>query len=249
MIYVTGDMHGCLERLYDKEFRQLKKGDILIVCGDFGYIFDGGKTENQVIDFFATRKFVTAFVDGTHDNLAKINRSRVTVWKGGMVHRIKGNLLHLMRGQIFNIDGTTIFTFGGGESEDKDLRVAKNLWWREEEPTPDEMADGATTLDEANCTVDYIITHEPPSLVKSAMLLRRGDIDRVNKLNGYLEEIGRSCTFKHWYFGSLHEDRIITDRHTCVFRKIIPITSSETLPKKLFKKTKLKSPHLVESAK
>ncbi len=223
MVYVTGDMHGCLERLYDKEFRKLKKGDVLIICGDFGFIFDGSKTEKQVIDFFSKKKFVTAFVEGTHDNLETISRCRVTVWKGGKVHRIKGNLLHMMRGQIFEIEGNTFFTFGGGESTDKDMRVDKGLWWREEEATPVEMADGARMLDEVGCRVDYIITHEPPSLVKSAMLLRRGDSDRVNKLNGYLEEIGRACTFKHWYFGSLHEDRIITDRHTCVYKKLIPI--------------------------
>ncbi len=152
-----------------------------------------------------------------------INRSRVTYWHGGMVHRIKGNLIHLMRGQIFNIEGNTFFTFGGGESTDKDMRLEHGNWWREEEPTPLEMAEGAKRLDEAGCKVDYIITHEPPSLVKSAILLRRGDADRVNKLNGYLEEIGRSCEFKHWYFGSLHEDRIITEHHTCVFRKTLPI--------------------------
>ncbi len=222
-VYITGDMHGDIERLYDKEFRKLKKGDTLIVCGDFGYIFDGGKTEKQFIKFFATRKFVTAFVEGTHDNLEKICRSRTTVWKGGKVHRIDGNLLHLMRGQIFNIEGHTFFTFGGGESTDKDMRVEKGLWWREEEPTPFEMAEGARRLDEEKCRVDYIITHEPPSLVKSAILLKRGSIDRVNKLNGYLEELCRSVTFKQWFFGSLHEDKQITPRHTCVFSKLIPI--------------------------
>lgn len=230
MIYVTGDMHGEPERLYDREFRKIKKGDILIVCGDFGYIFDGSKNEKAFINFFADRKFITAFVDGTHDNLERINRCRTTVWKGGMVHRIKGNLLHLMRGQVFEIDGKRIFTFGGGESVDKDMRLESGLWWREEEPTPLEMANGAKRLDEYDCRVDYIITHEPPSLVKSAMLLRKGAADRVNKLNGYLEEIGRSCEYSHWYFGSLHEDRIITQRHTCVFRKVLPLEAGE--PKK-----------------
>lgn len=228
MVYITGDMHGCLERLYDREFRKLKRGDILLVCGDFGYIFDGSKTEKQVINFFATRKFITAFVDGTHDNLDFINRSRVTVWKGGKVHRIKGNLLHLMRGQIFNIDSTTFFTFGGGESIDKDMRLESGLWWREEEPSPDELADGAARLDEAGLKVDYIITHEPPSLVKSAILLRRGDRDRVNKLNGYFDKISRECEYRHWYFGSLHEDRVITDRHSCVFKKIMPVKLNES---------------------
>ena len=223
MVYITGDMHGDVERLYSKEFRKLKKGDILIVCGDFGYIFDGSKLEKQVVNYFAKRKFVTAFVEGTHDNLDKINRCRETVWKGGKVHRIKGNLLHLMRGQIFEIDGNKYFTFGGGESTDKDMRVAEGFWWRSEEATPAEMADGARMLDEAGGKVVYIITHEPPARVKSAMLLRRGDNDSVNKLNGYLEEIGRSCSYKHWYFGSLHEDRVITEHHTCVFKKLIQI--------------------------
>ena len=203
MVYITGDMHGDIERLYDKEFRKLKRGDILIVCGDFGYIFNGSKQEKQVVNYFAKRKFVTAFVEGTHDNLDIINRCRETVWKGGRVHRIKGNLLHLMRGQIFDIEGNRFFTFGGGESADKDMRVA-----------------------EGDCRVDYIITHEPPSRVKSAMLLRRGGNDSVNKLNGYLEEIGRSCSYRHWYFGSLHEDRVITEHHTCVFKKLLPIESN-----------------------
>ncbi len=228
MVYVTGDMHGCPERLYDKNFRKLKSGDVLLVCGDFGYIFSGGKLEKQVVDYLASRRFVTAFVDGTHDNLDTIYRSRVTYWHGGMVHRIKGNLIHLMRGQIFEIEGNHFFTFGGGESTDKEMRLATGLWWREEEPSPAEMAQGAARLDEAGCKVDYMITHEPPSLVKSAILLRRGDTDRVNKLNGYLEEIGRSCTFRHWYFGSLHEDRVITEHHTCVFKNMIPISPAKT---------------------
>ena len=223
MVYITGDMHGELERLYDKNFRKLKSGDVLIVCGDFGYIFHGDKTEKQVIDFLASRRFVTAFVDGTHDNLQTIYRARETYWHGGKVHRIKGNLIHMMRGQIFEIEGNRFFTFGGGESIDKDMRIPSGNWWREEEPSPAEMAQGARCLDEAGLFVDYIITHEPPALVKSAILLRRGDADRINKLNGYLEEIGRSCTFRHWYFGSLHEDRVITEHHTCVFRKMVPL--------------------------
>ena len=158
MVYITGDMHGDIERLFDKDFRRLRKGDVLIVCGDFGFIFDNSKKEKEVIDYLAKRKFVTAFVEGTHDNVDKLSRCRETVWTGGKVHRIKVNLLHLMRGQIYNIEGKTFFTFGGGESSDKDMRVAQGFWWRQEEPTPDEMADGARVLDEAGCKIDYIIT-------------------------------------------------------------------------------------------
>lgn len=230
MVYITGDMHGELERLYDKNFRRLKSGDILICTGDFGYIFSGDKTEREVIDYLASRRFVTAFIDGTHDNLERIYRSRVTYWHGGMVHRIKGNLIHLMRGQIFNLEGNTFFTFGGGESTDREMRREQGNWWSDEEPTALEMAQGAKNLDENGCKVDYFITHEPPSLVKSAMLLRSGNSDRVNKLNGYFQEIGGACEFKHWYFGSLHEDRVITPHHTCVFKKMIKIPKGDKRP-------------------
>ena len=114
MIYVTGDMHGDESRLYDSQWRKLKSGDILIVCGDFGYLWDGGKKEKSVIEYLGSRKFTVCFVDGTHENFSKINKCHETIWKGGHVHRISGNLFHLMRGQIFNIDGVKVFTFGGG---------------------------------------------------------------------------------------------------------------------------------------
>ena len=38
-------MHGDIERLFEKDFRKLRRGEILIVCGDFGYIFDNSKKE------------------------------------------------------------------------------------------------------------------------------------------------------------------------------------------------------------
>lgn len=225
MYYLTGDMHGDESRIYDKEWYKLKSGDTLIVLGDFGFLWDGSEREKQAIKFLSTRKFTIAFLDGTHENFDMINSHRVTRWKGGMVHRIGDNLYHLMRGQIFDLDGCRVFTMGGGESGDIEIRKDKS-WWKDELPSPQELAQGAENLDSEGLYVDYVLTHEPPSLVKSAMLLRQGRADQVNKLNGYLEEIDRSCKFRHWYFGSMHEDRVVTPRHTCVFNKIIPLDTS-----------------------
>ena len=228
MIYITGDMHGDEERLYDREWFKLKKGDVLIVCGDFGYLWNGGEKEREYIEYLGSRKFTVAFIDGTHDNLDLIKSYRKTYWKGGKIHRISGNLIHLMRGETFDIDGHKIFTFGGGESTDKDMRIENGLWWKEEMPSPKEMTKAAKHLDEMGCQVDYIITHEPPSLVKSAMLLRRGAASNVNKLNGFFEEIDEMCEYTHWFFGSLHEDRKVTPKHNCVVRKLIPLPQQVT---------------------
>lgn len=223
MIYITGDMHGDENRLFDRNWRKLKAGDVLIICGDFGFLWDGSKNEKDVIDYLGSRKYTVAFLDGTHENFDLINRCRVTCWKGGCVHRIKGNLLHLMRGQIFTIDDKRFFVMGGGESPDKDMHIDQGKWWKEELPSPREMSEAINVMEEYNGQVDYILTHEPPSSVKSAMLLRNGSLDRVNRLNGFFDSLDRECTYKHWYFGSLHEDRRVTPKHTSVYTNFIKL--------------------------
>ena len=225
MIYVTGDLHGEEERLYSRSMKKLREGDTLIVCGDFGFVWAGSGREKKILDFLGSRKYNVCFIDGTHENFDLLDKYRMTVWNGGKVHRVSGNLFHMMRGQIFTIEGFRIFTFGGGESVDREMRTEHISWWKEEMPSPSELEEGAKAIDEVGCEVDYIITHEPPSIVKSTMLLRSGDTENVNKLNGYFEQLNRVCKFRHWYFGSMHEDRVITNVHTAVFEDVIPINS------------------------
>ncbi len=223
MVYITGDMHGDEKRLYDAQWRKLKKGDTLIVLGDFGFMWNGDRREREALEYLGSRKFNVVFLDGTHENFEQLMKCRETVWHGGHVRRVCGNLFNLMRGQIFNIEGYRIFTFGGGESADRDIRNEQGGWWREEMPTAEEFRIGAQNLDENDCKVDYILTHEPPQLIKSAMQLRAGTEQRVSKLNGFLEEVSRTCEYRHWYFGSMHEDRTLTPKFTSVFEKILPI--------------------------
>ena len=222
-------MHGEEERLYSRSMKKLSEGDTLIVCGDFGFVWDGSAREKKILEYLGSRKYNVCFIDGTHENFDLLEKCRMTVWNGGKVHRVSGNLFHMMRGQIFNIEGYRIFTFGGGESTDREMRTEHISWWKEEMPTPAELEEGAKAIDEVDCDVDFIITHEPPSIVKSTMLLRAGETDSVNKLNGYFEQLNRVCKFRHWYFGSMHEDRIITNVHTAVFEDVIPINSDMML--------------------
>lgn len=70
MIYVTGDLHGDPARLSDKALRRLKKGDTLLVCGDFGFVWDGSPAELKLRRKIGKQKYTTIFVaPGTHDNL------------------------------------------------------------------------------------------------------------------------------------------------------------------------------------
>ena len=65
MIYLTGDTHGGIDvrKLLDKKFlKRVKEGDYLIICGDFGFIWDYKKEkrkEKEWLDFFNNQKYTT----------------------------------------------------------------------------------------------------------------------------------------------------------------------------------------------
>lgn len=48
MVYITGDMHGDLSRFKNPIFKKLKAGDVLIVCGDFGFIWTVPARKNKI---------------------------------------------------------------------------------------------------------------------------------------------------------------------------------------------------------
>ncbi|MBQ4627416.1 MAG: hypothetical protein IJB45_09230 [Clostridia bacterium] len=103
MVYVTGDMHGDVARFDSPTLKRLKKGDTLIVCGDFGFVWDNSKIEQKILKKLGNKKYNICFVDGTHENFELLNSYPVSMCKGGKVHHIGGNLYHIMRGKIFKI--------------------------------------------------------------------------------------------------------------------------------------------------
>ncbi|MBO5410108.1 MAG: metallophosphoesterase, partial [Clostridia bacterium] len=158
MVYITGDMHGDYKRFDSPALKKLKKGDTLIVCGDFGFIWDNSKREHKILKKLGNKKYNICFIDGTHENFELLNAYPVSMWNGGKVHNICGNLFHMMRGQIFRIDNMTFFTMGGGESPDIDIRFEENAWSKDEFPSREELLEGAANLEKLNCRIDYVVT-------------------------------------------------------------------------------------------
>ena len=134
MIYLTGDLHGDFERFRSKEMKKLKKGDTLIVCGDFGFVWDGSKKEQSILKKLGKSKYQILFIEGTHDNLDLLSQYPQEEWNGGKVRRISGSLLKLERGEVFELEGKRFFAFGGGESPEMELRAADGTWWQQELP-------------------------------------------------------------------------------------------------------------------
>ena len=123
MIYITGDIHASVDigKLSTKRFPQqktLSKEDYLIICGDFGLVWDNSNTDLYWRNWLAGKPFTTLWVDGNHENFDRLYNYPVEEWNGGKVHKIRPSVIHLMRGQIYQIEEKKIFTFGGASRHD-----------------------------------------------------------------------------------------------------------------------------------
>ncbi|MFR9191178.1 MAG: hypothetical protein ACLVL7_13915 [Anaerotruncus massiliensis (ex Togo et al. 2019)] len=116
MIYVTGDVHADLGRFKGKAAKKLKKGDTLIVCGDFGFVWDGSKKEQRVLKWLGKRRYSVLFVEGTHDNLDLLAGYPVVDFCGGKARQISGKCHQLLRGEIYTIESDEVFTLGRGRA-------------------------------------------------------------------------------------------------------------------------------------
>ena len=96
---ITGDVHGDLG--FKSIFKARKLGlDTLIICGDFGYIWDGRKREQKRLDYLNKIGVKVLFCDGNHENFNVLNAYPISEMYGGRVHKIRDNIIHLMRGEI-----------------------------------------------------------------------------------------------------------------------------------------------------
>ncbi|HAJ96503.1 MAG TPA: hypothetical protein DCO72_02030 [Ruminococcus sp.] len=223
MVYVTGDMHGEFERFKAKELRKLKKEDTLIICGDFGFIWNGSKREQNTLKKIASLPYQIAFVDGCHENFDLLLSYPVNNWNGAPVHQIAKNIVHLQRGNVYTIEQHTYFAFGGGHSGDMEFR--EEGWWVQERPTKPEIQLGIKNLSMYGNQIDYVITHEPPSSLKDCLKM---DIGERLEVNAFFEEMVKICLFRKWFFGKCHINKYIPVKFYAMFDDVLPVTVKNT---------------------
>lgn len=218
MIYVTGDTHGDERRF--QQFKKLfpKQRDHLLICGDFGFVWDGSETEKKRLARLERLDCVILFVEGVHDNLDLLGRCPIEEYCGGRVRRVGKNLFWMQRGEIFTIEGVRIFALGGGESKDADEREEGINWWPQELPSCGELTAAREALRRAGDEVDLIITHQHPDLELGLVDPRS---QQVNALSTFLRLTAETVRFRHWYFGGEHIDRAVSPKMTSVFQKIL----------------------------
>ena len=92
MVYLTGDTHGELDRFKHGRLRWLGKRDIVVVLGDFGFVWDGSKEEQKKLDWLRKRPYTLLFLDGAHENYDLLAQYPVEERFGGRVQALGGNV-------------------------------------------------------------------------------------------------------------------------------------------------------------
>ena len=211
MIYITGDTHGDIEVFNERRLSQLKKGDTLIITGDFGFIWDNSKEEIKNLKKLAKKKYDILFVEGTHENFERLKEFEEVKFHEGTARKIADNIYCLNRGELYLIEDHTIFALGGGLPPEADETEASPSL-----PTDEELEYAVVNIEEQRHRVDIIITHEAPASVKR--MINRGA--SINDLNIFLDTVMHNTRYQKWYFGSLHEDRQISPHLISVFEEV-----------------------------
>lgn len=255
MIYITGDVHGDFRRFTKKERRKLPyeigredigKEDYVIVCGDFGLLWRKDKTFEYNLNWLSQLPFTILWVQGNHENYNMIAEYPIEMWCGGKVrHILRDKIILLERGQVFEIQGKTIFTFGGASSHDiqggvldksdpaydimrreaiiKELpyRVLNESWWVEELPTEEEMQEGRDNLKKVGWKVDYVVSHCCATSIQNKIAAKRGMVYEKDILTEYFQELEEKLQYKQWYFGHYHLNAFIDEKHIVLYHPIV----------------------------
>lgn len=225
-IYVCGDLHGNLDKRRFNDFPDLNEDDILIVCGDFGYLEREEKKREERKKLKELTKTVNGatilFIDGNHENFKEIENLEFKCLFGNEVGVVTDKIFHLKRGRVYNINDKNIFTFGGATSIDRMRRIPDINWWHREVPSEIEIEIGLNVSKSEK--IDYVITHTCPFSV-------RRKIKSKNMFNLYcyaesaLEKIKKNLNgdFDKWYFGHFHIDEGIDGKYRALYKDIVKL--------------------------
>lgn len=228
-ILITGDLHsdtGALTMI----LKQMLPSDILMVAGDFGYLFRNNSDEkswlNDVDLFLRRNDLYILFVDGNHENHRALREFPVEAWQGAKVHKIRSRIVHVLRGEILTLKGKKIYCFGGAFSIDRAYRTLNKSWWEEEIPTDEDYKNGNNNLENCEYKVDYIVTHTCPV----NLIVRLGSYHAAaeeRQLQNYFQWISEITSFEKWYFGHWHQDQELGEKYRAIYLDVIDVGTGE----------------------
>ena len=255
MIFVTGDCHGDFRKFSTESFpeqKEMTKDDIVIICGDFGAIWDCdgiSRFESYWLNWLDEKPFTTVFVDGNHENFDRLTIEFETVdFHGGKAHKLNNSVYHLLRGEVFGFEGKRFFAFGGARSHDIDdgilswedfdtmeeFKKTVRIWKKQrkvfrinreswwKEELPSD--EEIQNAEDNLAKVNYKVDYViTHCATQSIVALLYMSHSESDKLTLYFEDLSHRLKFRNWFFGHYHEDKKVLDKYILLYDQIIRI--------------------------
>ena len=226
MYYITGDTHGDFSRIerFCERFHPTRD-DVMIILGDAGFNYYGGKRDQRVKQRMAEMPITIFSIHGNHEmRPGKIPSYHLQQWHGGMVfvEDAYPSLLFAVDGEVFDMGGLQTIAIGGAYSVDKYYRLMNGWnWWPDEQPTPEMKKGIEKCLDYQHWKVDVVLSHTVPLKYEPVeVFLPQIDQSQVDKsTETWLDSIEDLLAYRHWYAGHYHTEKEI-DRLTLLFESI-----------------------------
>lgn len=226
MYYITGDTHGDFTRIerFCERFHPTRD-DVMIILGDAGFNYYGGKRDQRVKQRMAEMPITIFSIHGNHEmRPGKIPSYHLQQWHGGMVfvEDAYPSLLFAVDGEVFDMGGLQTIAIGGAYSVDKYYRLMNGWdWWPDEQPTQEMKKGIEKCLDYQHWKVDAVLSHTVPLKYEPVeVFLPQIDQSQVDKsTETWLDSIEDRLTYRHWYAGHYHTEKEI-DRLTLLFESI-----------------------------
>lgn len=218
MIYITGDIHGSLEPIFDLvEKYEPKEDDIVVILGDVAVNYTG-RLRDKFIKEEMNNIGVTFFcIHGNHENRPQnIASYQEKNWNGGRVlyEEDYPNILFPVDGDIFELEGNKCIVIGGAYSVDKFYRLRNGYnWWPDEQPSPTIKEYVEKQI--KNNKIDVVFSHTCPyKYIPTECFLSGIDQSKVdNSTEQWLDTIEEAIEYKAWYIGHWHTDKRIDKMH------------------------------------
>ena len=227
MIYVTGDIHANLDPKRLDFFKSLKKDDIMIVLGDFGFSWNKSLQNSwNALDIAC----LTVSVMGNHENYDLIKSCAVERVFDADAYKLNPRTFYLMNGEIYNIGGIKSFVFGGADSIDKAYRVPYVSWWPEEIPSYDEFRRGLNNLEKNSWDIDLFLAHTCPSDVSLSLFnyphkLKDPAEDMLSQYEYRIQENNPKKEYP-FLFGHHHNFKW-GDKYICLYNQVMSLQREE----------------------
>lgn len=214
MIYITGDTHGKFERIADFcENTHTCREDVLIILGDAGINYYGGKKDIRLKQKLAALPITLFCLHGNHEaRPVSTGLYELRPWNDGRayVEVAYPNLLFAKDGEIYELGGYQCFAIGGAYSVDKYYRLEKGFkWFSDEQPDDETKQTVEARLEKINWAVDVVLTHTCPLKYEpTEVFLPFIDQSGVDKsTEEWLDRIEARLTYQKWYCGHYHTEK------------------------------------------